>query len=346
MTRESPVLRQAIIRVKPAYFSWSQEEQERYRVALPEEDDFRINQHLFRKLFNITIQTDEQLTAAWENLSHPELDIINEHRLPLTGIGDNCFWLNEWFAEEKSLLSFDTLHDYDAEDHAYQQQANKKQSPDYVVQPYHGSLYYRWARLFMDETFTYATLSCAGYYVNSQAESLGQDYLHELIPYERVRGRHHGERDDGKYRWDLRINAYGREAEQEELQERFWKYAMARAAELAADWDQRGLKGAYLVEREDRFAEGPQQDFIFTDREALKAIRLRHFMADFRAIEQDASYLEREIETEKQRMRDYLDEQMDDMKRNFDPSVRKLKPRRKIFLSPRAKKDMEGLDSS
>ncbi len=121
---------------------------------------------------------------------------------------------------------------------------------------------------------------------------------------------------------------------------------MARAAELAADWDQRGLRAAYLIEREDRSAEGPQMDFIFTDREALKAVRFRHFMADFRAIEQDASYLEREIETEKQRMWDYLDEQMHDMNRNFDPSVRKLKPRREIFLSPRAKKDMEGLDSS
>ncbi len=346
MTRESPALRQSIIRVKPAYFSWSQEEQERYRVALPKEDDFRINQYLFQKLFNMTIKTDEQLTAAWENLSHPELDIINEHRLPLTGIGDNYFWLNEGFAEEKSLLSFNTLHDYDAEDHEYQQQANKKQWPDYVVQAYHGSLYYRWARLFIDDEFTYATLSCAGYYVNSQAENFGLDYLHELIPFEHVRGRHHGEQDDGKYRWDFRINAYGREAEQEELQERYWKYAVTRAAELAADWDQRGLKIAYLVEREDSFAGDMQQDFIFSDREALKAVRFRHFIADFRAIEQDASYLKREIKAEKQRMRDFLDEQMDDMNKNFDPSVRKLKPRRKIFLSPRAKKDLEGLDSS
>ena len=64
------------------------------------------------------------------------------------------------------------------------------------MQPYHGSLSFRWARLFVDDAFRYATLSCVGCYVHSKAEDFGMDYLHELIPHDYVRGRHHGERED------------------------------------------------------------------------------------------------------------------------------------------------------
>ena len=119
MSRESPTLRQALVRVKPDYFSWSQQEQERYRVAIPKADAFRLNQYLFQRLFGITVHSDPDLTAAWDQLSDPQLDLLNEHRLPITGVGDDCFWLNEGFAEGKTLLSFETLHDYDCDDHAF-----------------------------------------------------------------------------------------------------------------------------------------------------------------------------------------------------------------------------------
>lgn len=38
------VLRRAILRVKPEYFAWPVAEQERYRVGMPEQDAFRIEQ--------------------------------------------------------------------------------------------------------------------------------------------------------------------------------------------------------------------------------------------------------------------------------------------------------------
>ncbi len=41
---ETAAVRRALMRVKPDYFSWLQEDQEKYRATMPEEDDFRIRQ--------------------------------------------------------------------------------------------------------------------------------------------------------------------------------------------------------------------------------------------------------------------------------------------------------------
>ncbi len=48
--QKEAALRRAIIRVKPEYYSWSPEAQERYRVTMPEEDLFRINRALLQAL--------------------------------------------------------------------------------------------------------------------------------------------------------------------------------------------------------------------------------------------------------------------------------------------------------
>ena len=43
-SEQEAVLRRAIIRVKPEYFAWPVAAQERYRVGMPEQDAFRIEQ--------------------------------------------------------------------------------------------------------------------------------------------------------------------------------------------------------------------------------------------------------------------------------------------------------------
>jgi hypothetical protein len=43
-------LRRSLMRVKPEYFSWPIEEQESYRVAIPEDDWFRIRQTVLQTL--------------------------------------------------------------------------------------------------------------------------------------------------------------------------------------------------------------------------------------------------------------------------------------------------------
>src|SRR4029450_7783763 len=59
-------LRRAIMRVKPEYFSWPLDGQERYRVTMPEADDFRIRQAVLKALFDIQVSTRERLHAVFD----------------------------------------------------------------------------------------------------------------------------------------------------------------------------------------------------------------------------------------------------------------------------------------
>lgn len=340
--RESPLLRHAILRVQPDYFFWSRQEQENYRVNIPREDDFKINQYLFLKLFNITVHTHEQLRVEWDNLSMGQLHILNENRLPIQGVGDDLFFLNDALMPGKTILDYETLYDYDFEDHEFQERSRKEQWPEHIVRPYHGSLYHRWARLYVDDQFIYATLSCAGCYIYGELETHGFDYLRDLIPHEYVPGRHHGEREESVTRWDFRIDAGGREAQLDELKSRFTRYIMQRNDELAQIWDQRQLGQAYVIDRSS--PDDPSFSFVFSDPLALKQIRFRHFMGNVRAIEEPQACLNREVETEKIRLQEFLNTQLADIHENFDPNIIKLKPRRKVILSPRAARDINKLE--
>ena len=46
-----PALRRAFMRVKPDYFTWSVEAQERYRVSMPDKDGFCIRQEVAQSAF-------------------------------------------------------------------------------------------------------------------------------------------------------------------------------------------------------------------------------------------------------------------------------------------------------
>jgi hypothetical protein len=53
------LMKRVLIRVQPAYFSWSSEKQERYRTNLPEEDDFHIEKIVLKALFDIEVGSEE-----------------------------------------------------------------------------------------------------------------------------------------------------------------------------------------------------------------------------------------------------------------------------------------------
>jgi hypothetical protein len=46
--------------------------------------------------------------------------------LPLTGIGEDNFFLNEFFAEGESVLSFGTVYDYDRANMKFRNQRERK----------------------------------------------------------------------------------------------------------------------------------------------------------------------------------------------------------------------------
>jgi hypothetical protein len=330
-------LKRAVMRVKPEYFSWPIEAQEHYRVAMPDMDMFRIRQALLKALFSISVKTEEEINEVVDAFKDEQHLLFNSTLLPLTGIGDDHFFLNEHLGD-KTLLDFETLYDYDYDDHCFQEKVRKKDVKGYEEQPYRGTPYQRWARLFIDGEFFYATLSCMAGYLLSIIDDSGSDKISELIPHEYVDGPEHGKREGGGFLYDKRIDAAGLEGQLQELQDRFHRYLRERYDELAADFDGKAHRRVYLLDRSR--GHDPQMDFVFSDKTALQAVRFRHFMKACRRIMGDAKELETLIEDERLALFDYLGRMHRDILGNFDPRVRKFRRKRKIILADGALKDL------
>lgn len=327
------------MRVRPEYFGWSREKQERYGVAIPEQDHDRLSQALLEELWRRKIRAPKAAARAASRLPLAEQHRWNEVVLPLTGIGDDCFFLNEGFAAGKSILDFPTLLAYDENDCRFQEEARRKDDPTYQGTIYRGSLYLTWARLFVGTQFTYATLSMAAGYILCALEEAASDLIQELIPHRYVPGKNHGKVEGECYRWDRRLDAGGQETLLDELQHRTWAYTHERYEYLLSAWDRHGKGGVYLVD----VSEPSEKNihFVFSDTRALGAVRFRFFMKDCRAIERPMDELNRAVEQEKADVISFVRKEHDELERTFDPSVVRLRKRRKILVRKDAFDDIE-----
>lgn len=342
MTKEplqgwKPELRRALMKVRPEYFAWPQAQQERYGVAIPTDDRKRLEVALIEELFGHTVPV-EQAERHSDRLTFEEQNLWNETILPLTGIGEDHFFLNEHFREGDSILHYQTLRDYDESDYRWQEEYRQKEQADYVPKAYRGYLYLGWARLFVDGQFTYATLSMAAGYLNSISDEHGSDLLEQRIPHQYVPGPHHGEQVGDNTRWDMRISADGQEDVLEELRARMWAYTQARHDALCDDWDARGLNGVYLL---DECCHGEHNlHLVFTDKDALSRVRFRSFLRDCRAMCRDTSELQRAIDEEKAALADFIETQHAEVLRDHESGVRHLRKRNKVMIAKDAFDDL------
>lgn len=67
---------------------------------------------LFKSLFSISVKTENEMNKTFDSFNGEQYLLFNSTLLPLTGIGDDHFFLNEHLGE-KTLLDFETLYDYD-----------------------------------------------------------------------------------------------------------------------------------------------------------------------------------------------------------------------------------------
>ncbi len=100
MTEMKPELKRAIMRFAPDYFSWNEKRQEEYRVRMPEEDAFNIRKLLMAELFGIAVKNEDEMDEAERHMNEAQWSTINGAMLPLLGIGENYFFLNESFAKD------------------------------------------------------------------------------------------------------------------------------------------------------------------------------------------------------------------------------------------------------
>ncbi|MEQ1559262.1 MAG: hypothetical protein ABL933_10065 [Methyloglobulus sp.] len=337
-TKREAAVRRAIISVVPDYFAWSVGDQERYRAAMPDEDRLRIRQVLLKILFEIKTTTSEDVEAALNSFNDEQHFLLNSTMLPLTGIGEDCLFLNECMAENTSLLDFETVYDYDYADHLFQESMRQKDDPAYIAKPYRGILYYRWARLHINGVFHYANLCLLAGYVNSKLEEFGFDKINEMIPHQYVDGKNHGKREGQGFIFAMRVDAGGLEAQLDELTERYYRYLSSRSEAILSDFDAKAPKRVYQVDVS-REVE-PHIDFIFTDTTALQAVRFRLFVKDCQAIKGDTEELEELIDKECQAAIGFLEQSHQDILTNFDPKVVKFRKKMKVVLTDAAAKDL------
>ena len=326
-----PELRRAIIKFVPDYFSWDEERQEQYRVATPEENVFKIRQFLLRELFDISVSNDDEMDDAWRFMDEAQCSKINAALLPLQGIGENYFYLNEFFCDPKNILSFETLYDYDLDDYKFQEESREKEQKDYERKPFRGSLYSTWARLIMDGTFTYGVLSMVSGYLYSHLEDFGNDYIEKLIPHEFKHGKNHGKLEGSGYLFDLKTDAGGLEPQLDELKCRFWEHQSKVYERLMSEFDKKSVQRVFILNQST--SDDPSHHFLFTDKEILQRIHFRSFMRDCRTVEQtDHLSLSLKLDEEKQLLTKYLDTQYKDIMENFDPKILRFRKKYKVVL--------------
>ncbi len=323
-----PALRQALMRVNPEYFAWSLEAQERYRVSMPEHDAFRLHQELLKALFGLRAHTEDELSEMSHQFDDEAHLVFNRAWLPVAGVGEDFYLLNE----------YNTLYEYDYDDHCFQEQARKDQTPDYIVKPYRGAFYYAWARLFIDGVFHYASLCMAAGYVYSHLDEFGQKKVATFIPHRYVKGKNHGKREGNGTIFSQRLDADGKEPQAEELQRRCWDYLSQHFDALLTEFDGRARKAVYMEDASRH--NDPHMQFIFSDKTALQAVRFRQFMRDCRPLVADRAELEAVIRRERQALEEYLESTCRDIFVHFDPKVAPFRKKRKFIIGDGALNDL------
>jgi len=327
----SPALKKAIIKFVPGYFSWDKKRQEQYRIDTPEEDSFKIRQFLLRELFDISASNDDEVEEALQAMNEAQCSKLNATLLPIKGIGEDFFYLNEVFCSQKNLLSFETLYDYDFDDYKFQEDSRKREHKDYEKKSYRGLLYLTWARLIIDDSFSYGVLSMVAGYLYCQLDEYGNDYMEKLIPHKFTHGKNHGKAEDQGYLFDLKINAKGIELQLDELKHRFWKHISEVHERLMDEFDKKSKQRVYILNQSK--VGDPSHHFLFTDKKILKRIHFKTFMRCCRAAEQpDHASLFRNLEEEKQLLTKYLDKQYKDIMENFDPKIVRFRKKYKVIF--------------
>lgn len=343
LDRWTPELRRAMMIARPEFFAWPAEEQLRYRVKLPRGDREAIIAALLRERG----ERRPVGLARLESRGRVPLELqnrINEWLQPLNGIGEDAFVLNQSFAEGSSILDFETLLDYDRDDHAFQQIANEREFQGYVQEPYAGALRGTWARVLMDGRLCYVTLTMASWHLYGTMQDTADAGIEGRIPHRHVRGPEDGRRDDsGSVRWDMRVEAGGQEAMLEELQHRVWDEQFRRRKALGQIFcEQR--RGVCFLDDHPWECQDPDERYllvVFSDPAALAGVRFTSFLRDCRRIERPLAELRTLEACENARMRDFVAAQHDDLVKNFDPKVVKLRKKLKVMIHPEALRDME-----
>jgi len=303
--------RQALMLANPDYFSLSEQEQEIFRATKSDIEKQKINCVLLDSLLNIKCGLHD-VYEAWERIPVQELTPLNWASQLTKGIGDDFIWLNDFMPAGKTLLDFPTAADY---------------SDDLQV----------WARLLIKDEFYYGWITSIARHVFDEMMTIGSDYIAQLIPNKRVESADHDKEAEGGFLWDMESDAGGLEEPLAELEERWYPYLYQMLLDLKES--QVNMAPAIYI-RDGEPDEDPHRTFIYTNFDALKQVRWKHFLSDCESIMGDFSMVDEMIEDETKKAKVFLDKQYQEVMANFDPKVVKLRQKKKIVMSSNARNDL------
>ena len=139
----------------------------------------------------------------------------------------------------------------------------------------------------------------------------------------------------------MKIDASGQEAQLDELKSRWYAYQQERWFALSET--NKHLHPAVYTNDKNQ-DDDPHRFFIFTNEATLKHIRWTHFLSDSEPITRNFSAVEELLEKEIARAASWLTENNRDIQENFDPTVVKLRKKRKIIMSEQALDDLSKID--
>ncbi len=219
--------RKALMAADAHYYAWPMQKQERFRATMAEEACNRVRRVLLDNLLGIKC-SNEKVDEVWDDLPFAKVNMLNWASLLTSGIGDDFLYLNELMAENKSLLDFTTLYDYDYADHLFQEEARHQDIPNYEGADYYAYRHPSWVRLLIDELFYYATFTSLATYFTDEIETAGNDMIEQLIPHKYIDGKNNGKPEEGGFLWDMRLDAGGKEGQLDELRSRWYAYLQER----------------------------------------------------------------------------------------------------------------------
>lgn len=332
--------RRALINADADYFSWSEQEQEVFRATKDERALQKIKVVIVNSLLNFRCDT-KTVDAIWDELPDSDIDILNWAMLLTDGVGEDFIFVNESFAEDITILNFNTLYDYDFDEYLFQEKSKKEQFSTYQSEDYYPFRWSPWIRLLVNDVFFYATLTSVASHIRDELEDFGDKYIEQLIPNKLVKGKSHGKSTKHGSQWDMEIDASGLEGQLEELKMRWYAYIEERW--LAISQVQSEFQPLLYIEDDDS-KQVTNRTFIFNNVDALESVRWRHFLSDSQPLVAKDSHLQELISTELMHGRAFLDGNYKDIMTNFDPKLDKLKQKRKVIMPSSLFDDLDNID--
>jgi hypothetical protein len=301
----SLILREAVEEIAPGVI-----DAEVVSEHLTERQDKRIRLHVGRKVFGRKFRGNADLDRYIDKGDYAEKSAkqyrLSQELLPVDGIGDDSFFLNEYYADEGPRLSgFETMRAWDEYTHDRQEEfaAEEGQRPN-GAEPYDGRLLWDWGRWLDGGRLVYGNLSVAIWHLTAALGDYAGDMAGERYKTEWIEGPEHMKKTSGGYRWDMietpPLNGALRFAADHAARVviKFWAEGPYKEQIRASGtWVSRIRK-----EEDGEICE----DVVFSGVEAMDRARFRHWLADLAALPDGNAIYANIVAVEEERIRDLM----------------------------------------